>query len=125
MLCPEMLGGLSISRTPCKIIGDKVIDQNGIDRTYEYEKGAQLALKICLENDIKIVVLKKKSPSCGRDFIYDGTFLHIYVKGNGVFIILLQQNGIKVYNEDEVNELLKIIEKEKENGTYIMGQTGI
>lgn len=113
MLCPEVLGGLTIPRTPCEIIDDKVIDQNGIDRTYEYEKGAQLALNICLKNDIKIVVLKKRSPSCGRDFIYDGTFSHTYVKGDGVFTKLLQQNGIKVYNEDEVDEVLKIIEKEK------------
>ena len=113
MLCPEVLGGLPTPRTPCEIIGDRVIDQNGVDRTYEYEKGAKLALDICLENDIKIVVLKKRSPSCGRDFIYDGTFSHTYVKGDGVFTKILQQNGIKVYNEDEVNEVLKIIEKEK------------
>ena len=30
-LCPEVLGGLPIPRTPCEVIGEKVIDQKGID----------------------------------------------------------------------------------------------
>ena len=67
-LCPEVLGGLPIPRTPCEIVGENVIDQNGIDRTKEYTRGAKIALDKCLEKDIKIAVLKAKSPSCGKDF---------------------------------------------------------
>ena len=73
-LCPEVLGGLPIPRTPCEVIGEKVIDQKGIDRTKEYTQGAKIALDKCLEKNIKIAVLKAKSPSCGKNHIYDGTF---------------------------------------------------
>ena len=40
-LCPEVLGGLPIPRTPCEVTGEKVIDQKGIDRTKEYTQGAK------------------------------------------------------------------------------------
>ena len=66
-LCPEVLGGLPIPRTPCEVIGEKVIDQKGIDRTKEYTQGAKIALDKCLEKNIKIAVLKAKSPSCGKN----------------------------------------------------------
>ena len=52
-LCPEVLGGLPIPRIPCEIVGEKVIDQNGIDRTKEYTTGAQLALERCI---VQVVV---------------------------------------------------------------------
>ena len=68
-LCPEVLGGLPIPRTPCEVIGEKVIDQKGIDRTKEYTQGAKIALDKCLEKNIKIAVLKAKSPSCGKNHI--------------------------------------------------------
>ena len=48
-LCPEVLGGLPIPRTPCEVTGEKVIDQKGIDRTKEYTQGAKIALDKCLE----------------------------------------------------------------------------
>jgi len=59
-LCPEVLGGLPIPRTPCEVTGEKVIDQKGIDRTKEYTQGAKIALDKCLEKNIKMAVLKAK-----------------------------------------------------------------
>ena len=43
-----------------------MIDQKGIDRTKEYTQGAKIALDKCFEKNIKIAVLKAKSPSCGK-----------------------------------------------------------
>ncbi len=104
-LCPEVLGGLPIPRIPCEIVGEKVIDQNGIDRTKEYTTGAQLALERCIEKGIKIAVLKAKSPSCGKDFIYDGTFSKVLINGNGATADLLIKNGIKITGESEINKI--------------------
>ena len=33
MICPEVLGGLSIPRSPCEIRDGKVVDINGVDWT--------------------------------------------------------------------------------------------
>ncbi|RHS95006.1 MULTISPECIES: DUF523 domain-containing protein [Coprobacillaceae] len=111
VVCPEVLGGLPIPRTPCEIIGNQVIDQNGIDRTYEYQLGAKKALDICLKHHVTTVILKSKSPSCGKDQIYDGTFCHKLVNGQGIFVKLLQEKGIMVYNENDIDTFLKEREK--------------
>ena len=83
-ICPEVLGGLPIPRVPSEIINNKVINQEGIDVTKNYIDGANKALQILKDNNIKIVILKAKSPSCGKGEIYDGTFSHTIVKGNGI-----------------------------------------
>ena len=36
MICPEVLGGLTIPRYPCEIIDGKVINNQGEDKTKEY-----------------------------------------------------------------------------------------
>ena len=48
-VCPEQLGGLKTPRDPSEIVGDKVISNHGKDVTYEYTKGAEMALYILLE----------------------------------------------------------------------------
>lgn len=84
--CPEVLGGLSIPRDPAEIQGKEpfVIKTNkNQDVTYEYIKGANKALNIFLENDVKIAILKFRSPSCGNDGVYDGSFSHRLIEGQG------------------------------------------
>ena len=44
--------------------------------------------------------LKEKSPSCGSNKTYDGSFTGNKREGTGVTAELLKQNGIKVYSED-------------------------
>lgn len=101
-VCPEVLGGLITPRTPCEIQSDRVIDQNGVDKTLEYKKGAEIALALAKENNCHIAVLKSKSPSCGKGHIYDGTFSKTLKEGNGITADLLLENGIKVISEDEL-----------------------
>lgn len=106
-ICPEVMGGLSTPRIPCEIIGDKVINKEGEDKTFEYEKGAQIALDLALQNDVKKAILKAKSPSCGVDKIYDGTFSSTLVDGDGVCVRLLKKHGILVYSENDIKEEMK------------------
>lgn len=105
--CPEVEGGLKTPRLPSEIKKDKVINQEGKDVTKYYLKGAELALNICKYLDIKLAILKETSPSCGSKEIYDGTFSHKKIKGKGITTKLLEQNGIKVINETQIEELLK------------------
>ena len=63
-VCPEMDGGLPVPRDPAERIGDKVISKSGKDVTAEYLKGAETALKLACKNDVKLAILKARSPSC-------------------------------------------------------------
>lgn len=108
-VCPEVLGGLPTPRTPCEIIKDKVISQNGEDRTENYKKGAEIALKTALETDCKIAVLKSKSPSCSIKQIYDGSFSKTLINESGIAARLFVKNGIKVIDENEIYLLEELL----------------
>ena len=49
---------------------------------------------------VEIAILKSDSPSCGSVKTYDGTFTGTIIPGKGIAAELLEQNGIKVYNEE-------------------------
>ena len=59
---------------------------------------------------LNFALLKSKSPSCGNIEIYDGTFSNTLVEGQGLTARLLEENGIKVFNETQLEELKKFIE---------------
>ena len=106
--CPEVEGGLPIPRHPCEQRGEQVVNDLGEDKTDEFNRGADLALNICLYLKITKAVLKERSPSCGVHSIYDGTFSHKVIDGSGVTAALLKRKGITVYSEDEIPMLLDL-----------------
>jgi uncharacterized protein YbbK (DUF523 family) len=115
LICPEQLGGLSTPRPPHEIkdgTGAEVLDGScrvltaeGKDSTDEFIKGAMETLKVAKGIGAKYAILKAKSPSCGFGKIYDGAFSRTLTHGNGVTAELLLRNGIKVYTEDEIDNI--------------------
>ncbi len=99
--CPEVLGGLPTPRRPSERCGSCVVNDAGTDVTAQFCKGAQEALRICLEHGCKLAVLKAKSPSCGKGIIHNGCFNGGLVAGNGVTAQLLMEHGIEVLTETE------------------------
>lgn len=109
-ICPEQLGGLTTPRPPSEIIGDsKVISKEGKDVTPQFVLGAEETLKIAKLYHCKYAILKERSPSCGSNQIYDGSFQGKVKPGEGLAASLLKQNGIKVYSEENFEELMKDI----------------
>ena len=112
--CPEVSGGLGTPRLPAEIVSTtkpfKVETNNEDDVTIPFLIGAKNALDICKEDDIKVALLKSKSPSCGNIEIYDGTFSNTLIEGQGLTARLLDENGIKVFNETQLEDLKKFIE---------------
>ena len=82
------------------------MNNQGIDCTMQFRRGAQEALRIAQLYDCKLAILKAKSPSCGNHQIYDGTFCGKLVDGAGGTAKLLQEHGIRVLNENEVEAWL-------------------
>lgn len=105
-VCPEVMGGLGTPRIPHEIVGGdgfdvlegkaKVISKDGEDNTAAFIAGAEKVLEIAKKLDVKEVVLKSKSPSCGNGKIYDGSFSGVLIDGVGVTTALLIKNGISV-----------------------------
>ena len=105
-ICPEQMGGLPTPRPPAERVGDRVINDRGIDVTEQYERGARCALKLCQLYGCTHAILKEKSPSCGHGVIYDGSFSRTLTAGEGVCAALLAENGITVMGESDIPSLL-------------------
>jgi len=106
-LCPEVLGGLSIPRERCEIRNLEVVSETGVNHQRAFEQGAKKVLEYVLAQDIDVVVFKENSPSCGSQFVYDGSFQGIKVPGMGVTTRLLRKHGIVVLNENQWEEYLR------------------
>lgn len=125
-ICPEIEGGLECPRPPAEIVRGEggevsVINVEGIDVTRQFDDGAERALQIVMKElaargdtaRIEGAILKANSPSCGSGIIYDGTFTHNKIQGNGLFtdeLMKALENGrfaenFKIVDENGVSEL--------------------
>lgn len=110
VICPEVMAGLPTPRPACEITGGdgkdvltgkaKIVDKNGNDYTKDFIKGAKLAMDLIQKNEIKKVLLKSGSPTCGAAHIYTGDFSGQKKEGLGVFAALLQAHGIEIEEFD-------------------------
>ena len=95
-VCPEVFGGLPTPREPSEIVDGIVRHKDGSSVDMEFRKGAEAAFKIIKEKEVELVILQSRSPSCGVNTIYDGSFSGKIIKGHGIFAEILLRNGIKV-----------------------------
>ena len=118
-LCPEVAGGLPTPRPPAEIPGGqgaRVLDGlvpvktiDGQDVSRAFVQGAEQAVRLAASKGIRFALLKARSPSCGNHENYDGSFSASRVAGEGVTAAALRQAGVKVFNEDEVDQLLSLL----------------
>ena len=101
-VCPEVLGGLPVPRESAEIVNGIVSHKDGTSVDTEFRKGAKKALETVKEQKIDLVILQSRSPSCGVNAIYDGSFSGKLISGKGVFADLLQKNGIKVIDVSDL-----------------------
>jgi len=105
MVCPEVLGGMSVPRLPCEIKDDKVLNTNNENKTDRFMNGAKKVLELAKKYDITKAILKEKSPSCGSKYIYDGSFKRELIPGEGLTTKLLRENGIQVISDESFNKI--------------------
>lgn len=113
-VCPEQLGGLPTPRSPVEIIGGTGQDvllgrcvaqgQTGEILTPQFIQGATEVLKIVRMVKVTAAILKERSPSCGVNHIYDGSFSHGIIPGQGVTAAILKDANIPIYSEEELTE---------------------
>lgn len=119
-VCPEVMGGLPTPRPPAEIQGGDgadvmsgripVLTNEGTDVTREFIAGAEKALSIAQAEACRFAVMAARSPSCGNRNIYDGHFSGQLVPGMGTTASWLNQHGIEVFNQNEIEMLIKRLE---------------
>lgn len=100
-VCPEQLGGLSTPREPAEIRDGCVWTLSGTDVTAAFRRGAEEALRLGQLTGCRRAILKARSPSCGAGLVYDGTFSHVPVPGDGFLAAMLREAGVEISTEEE------------------------
>ncbi|MCQ2545572.1 MAG: DUF523 domain-containing protein [Clostridia bacterium] len=101
-VCPEIMGGLPVPRAPGEIVDGVVRNEDGTSVDFEYKTGAEKALEIAKAEQVDLVILQSRSPSCGVNQIYDGTFSGNLINGSGVFAEMMKNNGFKVMDIEDL-----------------------
>ncbi len=101
-ICPEVLAGAGTPRIPVEIKNGMLINCNSIDVHEQYVKGIEMAIDSISTEDVDLVILQSRSPTCGVNEIYNGDFNKTLIKGNGLFAKALIEKG---YNVTDVEDL--------------------
>lgn len=104
-VCPEVAGGLPTPRTPVELVNGVAINKDGANVDKEFHLGVERMLRKLAGEEVDLVILQPRSPSCGVKQIYDGTFTGTLVEGQGMFAKTLIENGYKVVEPDELENL--------------------
>ena len=101
-VCPEVMGGLPTPRVPAEIKNGVVTTKDGRSVDWEFRTGAEKALQIAKDNQMDLVILQSRSPSCGSKEMYDGSFSGKRIVGQGVFAKMLIDNGFQVVDVEDL-----------------------
>lgn len=102
-ICPELLGGLGCPRDSVEQVDGIFMTKNGKDVTKEYQKGVAVSMERIHEKEIALAILQSRSPTCGVNQIYDGTFQGKLIKGQGLFAKTLKEAGIPVKDCEDIH----------------------
>ena len=103
LVCPEVLGGLPTPRESAEIVNGIVSHKGGTSVDAEFRRGAEMALNIVKDNQVDMVVLQSRSPSCGVNEIYDGTFSGKKIPGHGIFAGMAISADYKVIDVEDLH----------------------
>lgn len=101
-VCPEVMAGMGIPRTPIEIRNGVVIDRDGNVVDEAIRAAVEKILTELRGQDIDCAVLKSRSPTCGVRQVYDGSFTGTLVDGAGVLAQALMDAGYHVVDAEEL-----------------------
>lgn len=101
-VCPEMLAGLGCPRTPIEIVNGVVTDRNGNSVDEEIRGAVAKLVNSLSKEEIAYAILQSRSPTCGVNQIYDGTFTGKRIAGSGVFAQALRNAGYRIIDAEDI-----------------------
>ena len=92
---------MSIPRASAEIVNGFITEDNGKNVHEEYKRGVELALEKIKNQNIELAILQSRSPTCGVNKIYDGSFTGKLINGQGIFAKVLINAGYKVIDSED------------------------
>ena len=101
-ICPEMMAGMGCPRTPIEIVDGVLMDRNGNNVDASMREAVAQAMEMIRKEDIQCAVLQSRSPTCGVNQIYDGSFSGKLISDSGIFAQALKNEGYRVIDVEDV-----------------------
>ena len=101
-VCPEVQSGMSIPRTPIEIVDGILMDRNGNNVDAELRAAVAQTMEFIKDEEIACAILQSRSPTCGVNQIYDGSFSGKLISGSGVFAKALKDAGYRVIDAEDI-----------------------
>ena len=105
-ICPEMMAGMGCPRIPIEIVDGVLMDRDGNNVDAAMRKAVEQAMEMIREEDILCAVLQSRSPTCGVNQIYDGSFTGKLIEGSGVLAQALKLVGYRVVDAEDIKNPL-------------------
>lgn len=101
-MCPEIMAGLGTPRPPIEIVNGILTDIHGKDVDRVLRTAAEQAAEVAGSLGVDCAVLQSRSPTCGVNQVYDGSFSGKLIPGQGVFARALSDMGCRVFDAEDV-----------------------
>ena len=99
-VCPEVLAGLGVPRTPMELVDGVLINRDGKCVDAQIRQAVAQILEQLRDEDVACAILKSRSPTCGVLQVYDGSFSGKLIDGAGVLAQALMDAGYRVIDSE-------------------------
>ena len=101
-VCPEMMADMGCPRIPIEIVNGVLKDRNGNSVEAAMQEAIAKALDMLKNEEIMCAVLQSRSPTCGVNQVYDGSFSGKLISGSGIFAQALTDAGYKTIDAEDL-----------------------
>ena len=102
-ICPEMMAGMGCPRNPIEIVDGVLTDCHGKNVDSLLRKSVMEIMDRIRDEEIQCAILQSRSPTCGVNQVYDGTFSGKLIPGAGVFAKSLMDAGYLVIDGEDIS----------------------
>lgn len=103
-ICPELMAGMGCPRTPIEIVDGVLMDRDGKNVDTAMRKAVARVLEQIRQEEIQCAILQSRSPTCGVNQVYDGSFSGKLIPGTGIFAQALKEAGYRVIDAEDVGK---------------------
>ena len=91
-------------RTPIEIVDGVLMDRDGKNVDVAMREAVATAMKQISSKEILCAVLQSRSPTCGVNQVYDGSFSGKLIPGAGIFTQALKDAGYRVIDAEDIGK---------------------
>ena len=102
-ICPEIMAGMGCPRNPIEIVDGVLTDCHGKNVDSLIRKSVMEIMERIRDEEIQCAILQSRSPTCGVNQVYDGTFSGKLIPGSGVFAKSLMDAGYLVIDGEDIS----------------------